>query len=186
MKRSSTIAAACLMLSGANALAHGYLLQPEARGYLCKTGGNVNCGAIQWEPQSLEALSGFPEQGPADGVIAAAGLPQFSELNEQTSSRWTKRPIQAGVNTFKWQLTAFHKTRNWRYFITKANWDPNQKLSRASFDLTPFCTIDGGNAAPPALVRDLTTSPAARIAAPVYPAREMMVVNRLRTPQPNP
>lgn len=148
MNKLTIIVGAAALLSSGSLWAHGYITFPEARGFLCKQGGNSNCGAIQWEPQSLEAPSGFPAGGPADGTIAAAGLAQFAELNEQTSSRWTKRAMQAGSNYFSWQFTANHATRNWRYYITKADWNPNQKLSRASFDLTPFCVIDGGGRQP--------------------------------------
>lgn len=143
------ILGACALLSSAGAWAHGYLTMPASRNLLCKQGGNSACGAIQWEPQSLEAPSGFPAQGPADGVIAGAALPQFSELNEQTSSRWTKRAIKAGPNNFSWQFTANHASRNWRYYITRADWNPNQKLTRAAFELTPFCTVNGNNVQPP-------------------------------------
>jgi len=68
------VAAALALLASGGALAHGYINQPEGRNYLCKTGGNSQCGAIQWEPQSLEAPSGFPNGGPADGQIASAGV----------------------------------------------------------------------------------------------------------------
>ncbi|NRR32699.1 N-acetylglucosamine-binding protein GbpA [Oxalobacteraceae bacterium] len=152
--------AASALLASAGATAHGYITKPEARGYLCKQGGNSNCGAVQFEPQSLEAPSGFPAGGPADGVIAAAALTQFGELNEQTSSRWTKRAISAGANSFEWNFTANHATRNWRYYITKNDWNPNQKLSRASFDLTPFCVVDGGLKQPPMVVTHNCTVPA--------------------------
>ena len=148
MKKLGLILGASALFACANISAHGYLTQPASRSLLCKQGGNSACGAIQWEPQSLEAPSGFPALGPADGQIASAGLVQFSELNEQTSSRWTKQSLKAGANNFAWQFTANHATRNWRYFITKADWNPNQKLTRASFDLSPFCTIDGGNRQP--------------------------------------
>lgn len=143
------ILGACALLSSAGAWAHGYITMPASRNLLCKQGGNSACGAIQWEPQSLEAPSGFPAQGPADGVIASAALLQFSELNEQTSSRWTKRAIKAGPNNFSWQFTANHASRNWRYYIIRADWNPNQKLTRAAFDLTPFCTVNGNNVQPP-------------------------------------
>jgi predicted carbohydrate-binding protein with CBM5 and CBM33 domain len=159
VKKSSILVGACALLCSASVWAHGYITQPESRNLLCKQGGNSACGAIQWEPQSLEAPSGFPAQGPADSVIASAALPQFSELNEQTSSRWTKRPMKAGANNFSWQFTANHATRNWRYFITKAGWNPNQKLTRASFDLTPFCTANGNGVQPPMQVTHACTVP---------------------------
>lgn len=149
MKTFSIFLGACALLLSAAAWSHGYITAPPSRNLLCKQGGNSACGAIQWEPQSLEAPSGFPAQGPADGVIAGAALPQFGELNEQTSSRWAKATIKAGANSFSWQFTANHATRNWRYYITKAGWNPNQKLTRASFDLTPFCTVNGNAAQPP-------------------------------------
>ena len=149
MKKISLFFGACALLSCACAWSHGYLVKPESRNLLCKQGGNSACGAIQWEPQSLEAASGFPAQGPADGVIASAALAQFGELNEQTSSRWSKRTMRAGANSFTWQFTANHASRNWRYYITRSGWNPNQKLSRSSFELTPFCTVSGNNVQPP-------------------------------------
>lgn len=143
------LVAALALLNSDNLWAHGYVQTPAARGFLCKQGVNSGCGAIQWEPQSLEALSGFPGAGPADGQIASAGHPQFGALDEQTSTRWAKRDIQAGPNDFTWQFTANHVTRQWRYYLTRQDWNPNQKLSRAAFDPTPFCAVDGGMKQPP-------------------------------------
>jgi predicted carbohydrate-binding protein with CBM5 and CBM33 domain len=155
----TTIAAGCALLASASASAHGYISLPESRNLLCQQGGNSNCGAIQWEPQSLEGPSGFPAGGPADGVLAGAGLAQFGELNEQTSSRWSKRELKAGANVFNWQFTANHATRNWRYYLTRGDWNPNQKLGRASFDLTPFCVVDGAMRQPPKQVSHNCTVP---------------------------
>ncbi|MGY3932945.1 N-acetylglucosamine-binding protein A [Aeromonas encheleia] len=154
------VAAALALLASGGALAHGYINQPEGRNYLCKTGGNSQCGAIQWEPQSLEAPSGFPNGGPADGQIASAGHPQFGELNAQTSDRWTKREVQAGPFAISWSFTANHVTRNWRYYLTKQEWNPNQPLTRDSFDLNPFCVIEGNMVQPPKQVTHQCTLPA--------------------------
>jgi len=159
VNRFHHLLAGCALLASSSLWAHGYISQPESRGFLCKQGGNGTCGAIQYEPQSLEGLSGFPNQGPADGQLGSAGLAQFGELNEQTSSRWTKRNIQAGPNSFNWQFTANHVTRNWRYYITKQDWNPNQKLTRASFELTPFCVVDGQMQRPPMQVSHSCTVP---------------------------
>ncbi|MGL5665027.1 MAG: lytic polysaccharide monooxygenase, partial [Shewanella sp.] len=110
-----------LALSATSALvsqtasAHGYVVSPESRSYACKTGSNLNCGAVQWEPQSVEGPSGFPESGPADGKIASAANGAFSPLDEQSPSRWSKSDIKSGWNAFSWQFTANHVTRNWRY-----------------------------------------------------------------------
>lgn len=132
--------------------AHGYVLSPESRSYACKTTSNANCGAVQWEPQSVEGPSGFPESGPADGKLASAANGAFSPLDEQSPSRWAKTDLKAGWNKFSWQFTANHVTRNWRYYLTRQGWDQNQALSRASFDLAPFCVVDGGMVQPPKLV----------------------------------
>lgn len=132
--------------------AHGYVLSPESRSYACKTGNNTHCGAVQWEPQSVEGPSGFPESGPADGKLASAANGAFSPLDEQSPSRWSKTEITAGWNKLTWQFTANHVTRNWRYYLTRQNWDQNQGLSRASFDLAPFCVVDGGMVQPAKLV----------------------------------
>ncbi len=53
------VAATLALLVSGSVLAHGYISQPESRNYLCKTGGNSQCGAVQWEPQSVEGPSGF-------------------------------------------------------------------------------------------------------------------------------
>ncbi|WP_394149307.1 N-acetylglucosamine-binding protein GbpA [Vibrio maritimus] len=149
---------------------HGYVSAvengvAEARATLCKypadTGEqNVNCGSVQWEPQSVEGPEGFPEAGPPDGQIASAGLSQFSPLNEQTADRWVKRPIQSGMQNFEWTFTANHVTRDWKYYITKPNWNPNQALTRDSFDLNPFCVVDGNMQKPPKLTTHQCNVPA--------------------------
>ncbi len=97
----------------------------------------------------MEGPSGFPQSGPQDGQIASAGSTRWSELNIQTSDRWTKREVQPGPFAISWTFTANHVTRNWRYYLTKQDWNPNQPLTRASFDLNPFCVIDGNMVQPP-------------------------------------
>lgn len=140
------------------ASAHGYIDGPASRGYLCQTGQNTNCGAIQYEPQSLEAPKGFPAAGPADGKIASAGG-AFPELDQQSATRWTKVNMSAGTNTFHWTLTANHATTSWKYYITKENWNPNAALTRDSFDLTPFCSVSYDGTQPPKSYSDTCNVP---------------------------
>lgn len=125
------------------ALSHGYISQPESRSYLCKTGDNTGCGAVQWEPQSVEGSDGFPQAGVADGELAAGGISHFSELNQSGTTRWHKTPLNTGWNTFSWHFTANHVTQDWRYFITKPGWNPEQALTRDAFELAPFCAHSG-------------------------------------------
>ena len=156
------IAAALLMPVSQTVSAHGYISKPESRGYLCRLGENTGCGNVVYEPQSLEGPDRFPETGPADGHIASAGHSAFSQLNAQTISRWTKRPIKAGPNEFTWTFTANHSTRDWRYFITKTTWDPNSPLTRDQFEAVPFCEYSGHYKQPPRNVTHLCNVPADR------------------------
>lgn len=129
------------------ASAHGYIESPSSRSLLCNQGENVNCGAIQWEPQSLEAPKGFPGPSVPDGQIASAGG-AFPELDQQTSDRWAKVNLSPGEQTFTWHLTAMHSTDKWHYYITKEDWDPNQPLTRDQFELEPFYEVSDGGARP--------------------------------------
>ena len=133
-----------------SALAHGYIEFPESRAFKCKLNKNSECGSVQWEPQSVEQKSGFPNAPtPPDGKLASGGIASFSPLDVQNENRWAKNTIRAGKNQFKWFHTAPHKTNNWRYYITKSNWEPNKPLTRESFEAKPFCQVEGHGAAPP-------------------------------------
>ena len=155
-KYFAIVAGVAALGTSVESFSHGYVSQPASRSYLCKLGDNTNCGAIQYEPQSVEGLDGsprFPIGGPSDGTIAAAGSPAWSELNVQTPTRWAKNGISAGANSFTWTFTANHIARDWRYFITTPDWDQSQPLSRAAFESTPFCEYDGGMVRPPMIIQ---------------------------------
>ncbi len=142
-----------------SSLGHGYVASPASRSYACKLGDNVNCGAVQYEPQSVEGSDRFPETGPADGTIAAAGSTAWAPLNVQTPTRWYKHDISSGSLRIDWQFTANHVSRDFRYFITKENWDPSSPLTRDSLELTPFCEFDGNNEKPPMQLTHQCTVP---------------------------
>lgn len=136
------------LLTPLNSHAHGYISEPPSRSKLCATGDNSQCGAIRWEPQSVEGPDRYPESGPADGQIASGGNAGFAPLNVQTSSRWSKTAISGGPIEIEWTFTAPHVSRDFRYFITKPGWNPNQQLTRDSFLSDPFCTHDGNQQQP--------------------------------------
>lgn len=142
--------------------AHGYVESPASRAYQCKLQLNTQCGSVQYEPQSVEGLKGFPQSGPADGHIASADKSTFFELDQQSPTRWNKLNLKTGANAFTWNLTARHSTTSWRYFITKQGWDASQPLTRASFELTPFCQFNDGGAIPAAKVTHQCNIPADR------------------------
>ncbi|MDR6225478.1 lytic polysaccharide monooxygenase [Desmospora profundinema] len=135
-----------MLVFAESASAHGYVESPTSRAYLCKQGDNTNCGQVQYEPQSVEGPGKFPAEGPPDGQIAGGTV--FPELDEQTADRWKKVNLNGGKNTFKWHLTAPHSTTDWRYYITKKDWDPNKPLGRDALELEPFCSFEDGGARP--------------------------------------
>ncbi|SDK66746.1 lytic polysaccharide monooxygenase auxiliary activity family 9 protein [Streptomyces indicus] len=152
MRRKKTYAAlvglataGAFALSSGGASGHGYTDLPISRQKLCQNGTVTGCGAIQWEPQSVEGPKGFPAAGPADGKICSAGLGQFDVLNSPTKpggGAWPATPVTNGATqTFRWQFTARHSTTDFRYYITKNGWNQNAPLSRSSLELTPFLTV---------------------------------------------
>lgn len=144
------------LLASQGAQAHGYLEVPPSRGLACQKGLNTNCGGAQYEPQSVgETFKGFPAgvggaplQGPVDGKIASGGASLFSALDAQSASRWYQSEIKDRNIDFQWRYTAVHPATKHEYFITRNGWNPNAALTRASFESTPFCTVDGGNQKP--------------------------------------
>jgi len=150
---------ACMFAFSKTLSAHGYINDPASRAIQCKNGLNTNCGPIVYEPQSLEGPKGFPAAGPPDGKIASAGLAGFAPLDQQSATRWNKVSMKSGTNNFTWIFTARHATTSYRYFITKPDWNPNAPLTRAQFDLTPFCTINGNGQQPPATLTQTCNVP---------------------------
>ncbi|ARJ71235.1 hypothetical protein C5L17_000889 [Latilactobacillus sakei subsp. sakei] len=119
--------------------AHGYITSPGSRAYLGSnaftndTGQkplNTNVGQVQYEPQSIEA----PKNTFIDGKLASANISSFSNLDEQTSTRWHQNQVKSGALTIKWHLTAQHKTSTWDYYLTRPGWNPNQPLSILNFE----------------------------------------------------
>lgn len=107
---------------------------------------NADLGAIQWEPQSIEAPKGFPAAGPKDGQLASAGDSRALNLDEQTADRWVKNTVESGDVTVNWKFTAPHMTSQWRYFMTTEGWDPNDRLDRGDLELIETIEHDGSAA----------------------------------------
>ncbi len=156
VKRALGIAAfgvaplALSMVTTGVAQGHGYPQSPISRQALCANGTVQNCGAIQWEPQSVEGPGNFPDAGPADGHLCSGGNSRFSELDDPRGGNWPTSDVQAGQNfQFNWDLSAMHSTESWRYFVTKDNWDPTQPLTRSALEPAPFLSIDYGGKQPP-------------------------------------
>ena len=111
------------------ALAHGYVSSPPSRQALCAAGSVANCGAIQFEPQSVEAPKGSKQ---CNGGNAA-----FPELNDE-SKNWPATTVGKSV-TFNWVLTARHRTATWVYYVdgaAVATFDDKNAIPAASVSHT--------------------------------------------------
>ncbi|WP_317972862.1 lytic polysaccharide monooxygenase, partial [Paenibacillus sp. CCS19] len=133
----------CSLLLADRAWAHGWV--DDSRADLCMDGVNVNCGAVQYEPWSVEGRGDFPEIGVPDGQITGGG--KYEPLFAQTSTRWAKVDMSGGPFTFHWSIVAHHSTNRWDYYITKKGWDPNKPITRADLEL--FCRYEDNSAIPP-------------------------------------
>lgn len=154
----STALFGSLMINQISASAHGYVESPPSRGYQGAIERNTIGYSAAWEkygavitnPQSLEAKKGFPQAGPADGRIASAegGLGQIGDfvLDNQTASRWTKQEVKQGAMNITWRYTASHATSKWHYYMTKADWNPNDSLDRGDFELIGTINHNGSAA----------------------------------------
>ncbi|MEU9853909.1 lytic polysaccharide monooxygenase [Streptomyces sp. NPDC047974] len=169
MRKKTGLAAVALGVTAASLFAtstansHGYTDSPISRQKLCANGTVTNCGSIQWEPQSVEGLKGFPAAGPADGTICAGGNSRFAQLDDPRGGAWPTTKVTAGQSySFRWQFTARHATSDFRYYITKNGWNPNSKLTRAQLDPQPFLTVPYNNQQPPSTLSHSGTIPAGK------------------------
>ncbi|MDX8149116.1 lytic polysaccharide monooxygenase auxiliary activity family 9 protein [Lentzea sp. BCCO 10_0061] len=113
-------------LPSGTAFAHGYVNSPASRQAQCATNAALNCGAIRWEPQSVE--------GPKGLQSCHANLSQFAELSNDNKG-WKVTNTGRSV-TFNWTFTARHRTRDYDYFV----------------DGRKVATFSGNNQQPPATV----------------------------------
>lgn len=151
------------MLSSGGASGHGYTDLPVSRQKVCQNGTVGGCGAIQWEPQSVEGPKGFPASGPADGTICSAGHGSFAALDspkQPNGQAWPTTRVNGGQSyTFRWQFTARHATTDFKYYVTKPGWNQNHNLARSDLNLTPFFTVPYGGKQPPATLSHSGTLP---------------------------
>ncbi|SPO31177.1 related to Chitin-binding protein [Ustilago trichophora] len=129
--------------------AHGYVNYPGSRAYMCNQGQAQNCGEIQYEPQSVEAPKGLPFARNSDGKLCSAGLSQFSELDRQGAKLWPTTKA-SDVQSFSWTFTAQHATTDFKYYITKPDWDSttNRALTASDFESNPFLVVPMNGKAP--------------------------------------
>ena len=102
----AALAPVLVALPAGTASAHGYVDTPPSRQAHCAA-GTVPCGAIKYEPQSVE--------GPKGLTSCSGGNQAFAELDDD-SKGWPATKVGQSVN-FNWKLTARHATSTWEYFV---------------------------------------------------------------------
>ncbi|WP_327306566.1 lytic polysaccharide monooxygenase [Streptomyces sp. NBC_01298] len=157
------VVAALALVTAPTASSHGYTDTPISRQKLCANKTVSDCGPIQWEPQSVEGLKGFPAAGPADGRICAGNHTEFAQLDDPRGGAWPATPVTSGQSySFRWQFTANHSTTDFRYYVTKNGWDSTKPLTRAALDPQPFLTVAYNGARPAATTVHQGTMPSGK------------------------
>lgn len=92
------------LVPAGSADAHGWVTGPASRQEQCAR-GLVPCGAVKYEPQSVEGPKG----------LTNCSANKYPELDDD-SLGWVPQKV-AGRAAFTWKNTANHRTANWEYFI---------------------------------------------------------------------
>jgi predicted carbohydrate-binding protein with CBM5 and CBM33 domain len=109
-------AASLLMMEAVHA--HGWITAPASRQEHCaRRNTTFDCGALQYEPQSVEAPK---------GAWSCSGGSPFSILD--SAGPWPITEVGRST-TFTWALTAPHRTQSWEYFLngTRLAWIDGQQ-----------------------------------------------------------
>ena len=114
-----------VILPAGPASAHGWITNPPSRQDQCATRTVADCGAIQYEPQSVEAPK---------GSLSCSGGSSFTVLDNDGRG-WRVSSIGSSAS-FTWRNTAMHRTLNWQYYV-------DGRLHQ---------TFTNGNAQPPQIV----------------------------------
>lgn len=127
---------AATLLGAIEASAHGYVSSPKSRAFLCTSaqggGSSAACQAAaaagnssQYEPQSI-GIGGANDNHQSlipDGKLCSANIGSMNGLNLARGD-WGATTVSAGTRAFVWTNTAQHKTKYFRYYITKQGFNP--------------------------------------------------------------
>jgi len=132
----SALVGAATLLSAVDVSAHGYVSSPKSRAFLCTSaqggGSSPACVAAaaagnssQYEPQSI-GIGGANDNHQSlipDGKLCSANIGSMNGLNLARGD-WGATTVSAGTRAFVWTNTAQHKTKYFRYYITKQGFNP--------------------------------------------------------------
>ena len=133
---------------------HGHVFSPASRAWFEWDAGRLDEGALnqresgKFFPQASGGLTdAYAAQDvansppPPDGKIASANQ-ATGHLLDAPGDHWKKHPVHSGDTLdVSWHFTANHTTRRWNYFITLAEWNKEEVLSRSHFDPNPIYTV---------------------------------------------
>lgn len=132
----SALLGVAALLGSIEANAHGYVSSPKSRAFLCTSaqggGSSPACVAAaaagnssQYEPQSI-GIGGANDNHQSlipDGKLCGANIGSMNGLNLARND-WGATTVSAGPRAFIWTNTAAHKTKYFRYYITKQGFNP--------------------------------------------------------------
>lgn len=147
---------------------HGHVISPQTRGAIAvrlglmedwqsyEMEGGKNFPALLGgqfpSPYQEDSQSNMP---PVDGYILSGGKGDGRDSVNFTDAemrakleaigipddtfKWTEIAVSPGqIFEVKWDYHAAHVTRGYRWFITKNNWRPEERITRAQLEETPF------------------------------------------------
>ncbi|WP_192552005.1 lytic polysaccharide monooxygenase auxiliary activity family 9 protein [Pseudomonas sp. IzPS59] len=143
-------------------LRHGRVISPASRGAVAIEQGLLG----GWQVNEMEGGKNFPALvagpfpapfesdnpsvvPPADGHLLSGGKDDARDCvnftDEEMSKKlgrpftWPLLNVTPGQTLeVKWEYTAPHTTRGYRWLITKDGWDPKQRITRAQLETKPF------------------------------------------------
>jgi len=155
------VAAVVAALIPSTTWAHGALLTPGSRTYLCYKDGLTSTGEIKpTNPACQNALAvggaqpfydwfGVLRSDGAgrttgfipDGALCSGGFTKYAGFDAPRSD-WPLTHLTSGA-PFTWTYAAWAAHPGWFYlYVTKDGYDPNQALTWADMESTPFLSAD--------------------------------------------
>lgn len=147
-----------LLLSALSTVdAHAHVESPASRQEWCNQRANTDfghqCGAVQYEPQSVEAPSGAPFGREVGDMVCSGGVPNRPDLDgvDNYNIPWPSTSVPSGQDIeITWNYHAPHSTKDWHYYITKPGWTrpKDRGLRKEDFVETPIHKVEGNGFKP--------------------------------------
>jgi chitin-binding protein len=155
------VAAVVAALIPATSWAHGALLTPGSRTYLCYKDGLISTGEIKptnaacqnalnvggtqpfydWFGVLRSDGAGRTRGFVPDGALCSGGFTKYAGFDAPRSD-WPLTHLTAG-GSFDFTYAAWAAHPGWFYlYVTKDGFDPNQALTWADMEETPFLSVD--------------------------------------------